>query len=202
MQGEERMDHAIELIEKRLTESINVKSAILSNEENINFIRDIAMAIHKVLSQGRKVIFAGNGGSFADSIHLAAEFVSRFTMEREPLAAVSLGANNSIMTAIGNDYEFGDVFLREIKALGVSGDVFIGISTSGNSENVIRAVEAALKMGITVFCLTGKTGGRLSSLCPCLKIPSEITARIQEAHITVGHIICELVELLMFHKDT
>ncbi len=192
------MDGCNKIIKERLAASIAVKSAILADEGIVALIADIAQAMGAALRQGRKVIFAGNGGSFADSIHLAAEFVSRFTMERAPLAAISLGANNSIITAVGNDYEFGDVFARELKALGQSGDIFVGLSTSGNSENIVRAVQAALAHGLAAFCLTGKTGGRLSDMCPCLKVPSEVTARIQEAHITVGHIICELVEQLMF----
>ena len=183
-----------EIIRSIFEESIEVKSALLHEKDCISCINEIVQSILNSLRSGNKIIFAGNGGSFADSIHLTAEFVSRFMVERDPLAAISLGVNNSILTAVGNDYQYEDVFVREIKALGRKGDVFIGISTSGDSKNIIRTVEAALKMGISVFCLTGKSGGMLSTLCPCLKVPSESTARIQESHITIGHIICEMVE--------
>jgi len=143
---------------------------------------------------GNKVIFAGNGGSFADSIHLTAEFVSKFNFDRKPLSAIALGANNSIITSIGNDYSFEDIFSRELDALAREGDLLIAISTSGNSKNIIKVIEKAQAKGITVYCLTGEKGGAVSKICKCLKVPSNTTARIQEVHITIGHIICEIVE--------
>jgi D-sedoheptulose 7-phosphate isomerase len=192
------MEKNRQMISERIRESIQTKSLLLADQESMALIDLMASSICSCLKAGGRVLFAGNGGSFADSIHLAAELVSRFTLERDPLAAFALGANNSILTAIGNDYTFADVFVRELKALGRKGDVFIGLSTSGNSENIVRAVTAARDLGMVIYCWTGKSGGRLSDMCSCLKIPSEVTARIQEAHIMVGHIICELVERSLF----
>ncbi len=190
-----------ELIAQRLAESVEIKTALLADRDALELIGAIAEAIATCLRKGGKILLAGNGGSFADSIHIAAEFVGRFELERAPLACVALGANNSILTAIGNDYDYRDVFARELKALGRPGDLFLCISTSGNSENVIRAVEAATEMGLETCCFTGRTGGRLSGMCTCLKIASDITARIQEVHITVAHIICELVERGLFEQS-
>ena len=186
-----------DLIATRLRESIEAKQR-LQDGPGTAVIRDMAIAVVDSLRAGGKTLFAGNGGSYADSIHLAGEFVSRFTMEREPIAGLALGANNSIMSAVGNDYSFNDVFLREVKALGRPGDVFVAISTSGNSPNIVTAVKVALGMGIAVFGMTGEKPCALDDLCPCLKAPSAVTARIQECHITAGHILCELVERLLF----
>ncbi len=182
------------IIKDRIEESIAVKKALVSDANLVAAIARIAQDVSDALSNGNKVIFAGNGGSFADSIHLTAEFVSRFQRERAPLAAVALGANNSILTAVGNDYGYELVFAREIGALGRAGDVFIGLSTSGNSINVIKAVEVAKDIGITTYCLTGEDGGKLKDYADCVRVPSGKTARIQESHILIGHIICELVE--------
>lgn len=183
------------LIGTRIRESIEVKQQLLQGP-HIETLRDISLAVAKSLENGGKVLFAGNGGSFADAFHLAGEFVSRFTMEREPLSSVALGGNNSILTAIGNDYGYEDVFLREIKALGRPGDVFIGISTSGNSPNIVACIEAARDLGITCFGMTGSKPCRMHELCDCLKVPSPCTPRIQESHILAGHILCEIVEHL------
>ena len=184
-------------IEELIRESIGVKSALLADVRQIELIQRIAASIIEALKRGNKVVFCGNGGSFADSIHLAAEFVSRFQKERGPLAGIALGANNSILTAVGNDYSFAEVFSREVGAIGKTGDVLIALSTSGNSENILRAVQVAQELGIQVFGMTGQSGGRLSEVAESLKIPSLKTARIQESHILVGHIICELAENAM-----
>jgi len=184
----------LETVRKRIRESVSVKQCLLDDDELIQQITDIADNIGRSLHSGGKVFFAGNGGSFADSIHLAAELVCRFRKERGPLAAVALGANNSILTAVGNDYGYDKVFARELEGLAKAEDVFIAISTSGNSENIIQAVQCAKRMNIRTWCLTGAGGGKLCDLAPCLHIPSDNTARIQEGHILVGHIICELVE--------
>lgn len=192
------MENNRQLISDRIEESIRTKSALLADLESVALIDRMASSMCACLRNGGRVLLAGNGGSFADSMHLAAEFVARFALERDPLTALALGANSSILTAVGNDYTFADVFVRELKALGRPGDVFIGLSTSGNSENIVRAVTAAKDLGMVVYCWTGRTGGRLSDMCTCLKIPSDVTARIQEAHITVGHVICELVERSLF----
>jgi len=182
------------IIQERLEESINVKKLILKDSQLLCLIEEIVDNIKEVISKGNKVIFAGNGGSFADSIHLTAEFVSKFNFDRKPLSAIALGANNSIITSIGNDYSFEDIFSRELDALAREGDLLIAISTSGNSKNIIKVIQKAQAKGITVYCLTGEKGGAVSKICKCLKIPSNTTARIQEAHITIGHIICEIVE--------
>ena len=182
------------IIQERLEESINVKKLILKDRQLLCLIEEIINNIKEVLLKGNKVIFAGNGGSFADSIHLTAEFVSKFNFDRKPLSAIALGANNSIITSIGNDYSFEDIFSRELDALAREGDLLIAISTSGNSKNIIKVIQKAQAKGITVYCLTGEQGGAVSKICKCLKIPSNTTARIQEAHITIGHIICEIVE--------
>ena len=184
-------------IEELIRESIGVKSALLADVRQIELIQRIAASIIEALKRGNKVIFCGNGGSFADSIHLAAEFVSRFQKERGPLAGIALGANNSTLTAIGNDYSFAEVFSREVGAIGKTGDVLVALSTSGNSENILRAVQVAQELGIQVFGMTGQSGGRLSEVAESLKIPAVKTARIQESHILVGHIICELAENAM-----
>ncbi len=181
-------------IKKRIEESINVKTLLLNNQSLILQIENLAVAIQSALANNGKVIFAGNGGSFADSMHLSTELVSRFQQERQALPAIALGTNNSSLTAISNDYSFDDVFAREIMAFGKQGDVFVGISTSGNSENVIRAVQMANDIGMKVYCLTGQTGGMLKKKAECICVPSTVTARIQEAHILIGHIVCELVE--------
>ncbi len=182
------------IIQERLEESINVKKLILKDKHLLCLIEEIVNNIKGVLLKGNKVIFAGNGGSFADSIHLTAEFVSKFNFDRKPLSAIALGANNSIITSIGNDYSFEDIFSRELDALAREGDLLIAISTSGNSKNIIKVIQKAQAKGVTVYCLTGEKGGAVSKICKCLKVPSNITARIQEAHITIGHIICEIVE--------
>lgn len=187
-------------IRERLEESINVKKLVLKDSHLLSLIEEIADSIKESLLKGGKVIFAGNGGSFADSIHLAAEFVSRFAFDRKPLSALALGENSSIMTSVGNDYRFEEVFSRELDALARKGDVFIGISTSGNSKNIIRAVQKALNKGLKVYCFTGKKRGDVTKICKCLRVPSDITARIQETHITIGHIICEIVENEVFSR--
>jgi D-sedoheptulose 7-phosphate isomerase len=147
------------------------------------------------LTQGRKVIFCGNGGSAADAQHLAAELMGRFLFDRDPMAAVSLTVDTSALTAIGNDYGFADVFSRQLRGIGVAGDVILGMSTSGNSENVVRAFEAAHSMGITTIGLTGAGGGKMAALSDILiAVPHRQTNHIQEAHIAIGHMICAMVE--------
>ena len=182
------------IIQEKLEESINVKKLILKDRQLLCLIEEIVNNIKEVLLKGNKIIFAGNGGSFADSIHLTAEFVSKFAFDRKPLSAIALGGNSSIITSIGNDYKFEEIFSREFDALVREGDLLIAISTSGNSKNIIKVIQKAQVKGITVYCLTGEKSGAVAKICKCLKIPSDTTARIQEAHITIGHIICEIVE--------
>jgi D-sedoheptulose 7-phosphate isomerase len=147
------------------------------------------------LASGNKLFLCGNGGSAADCQHIAAEFTGRFLADRQPLAAMALTTDTSALTCIGNDYSFADIFMRQVLGLGRRGDCLIGISTSGNSENVVRAVLAAKSRGIVTIGLLGNSGGKLKSLCDCsIVVPSDITARIQEAHILIGHSICGGVE--------
>jgi D-sedoheptulose 7-phosphate isomerase len=185
----------LQLVAERLRESIEVKQAILANDELIELVHETAHACIRSLEWGGKVILFGNGGSAADAQHIAAELVGRYLQNRRALAAIALTTNTSNLTAIGNDYSYEEVFSRQIEAIGNKGDIAIGISTSGNSKNVIRAVIAAKKRGITTVGMTGGNGGELrheTDLCIC--VPSEHTPRIQEAHILLGHTLCEIIE--------
>lgn len=149
----------------------------------------------QTLRQGGKILFCGNGGSAADSQHLAAELTGRFIQDRRPLAAMALSTDTSALTCIGNDYSFDEVFARQVAGLGRAGDLLVGISTSGNSRNVIRAVEEAQKLGMHTLGLLGRDGGQLRSLCQqSIVVPSPVTARIQECHILIGHTLCGLIE--------
>jgi len=151
--------------------------------------------LQQTIAQGGKIMLCGNGGSAADSQHIAAEFVGRFIQERKPLAAMALSTDTSALTCIGNDYSFADIFSRQVLALGRAGDCLIGISTSGNSQNVFEAVQAAHSLGIGTIGLLGRDGGKLASLCQySITVPSQSTARIQEAHILIGHTLCGEVE--------
>jgi len=186
------------IINKRIDETIKVKRKLLNDEFLKGQIEQISTQILNALNTGHKVFFAGNGGSSSDAFHLAGEFISRFMFDRDALPAIALGSNNSILTAIGNDYSFNDIYSREIKALGNNGDVFIAISTSGNSQNILNAIETAKVKELNVWGLTGESGGKMKKQCNCLCVPSKKTPRIQESHILIGHIICELVEYNYF----
>ena len=186
-----------ERIKEALRESMEAKAALTTEDHDL--ILEMAYTMIEALSQGNKIIWMGNGGSAADAQHLAAELVSKFYMEREGLPSLSLHANTSVLTAIGNDYGFDHVFERQIEALAQAGDVVVGISTSGNSPNTLIAVKKARDMGCVTIGLTGANGDKLAEASDlCLKVPSDDTPRIQEVHITVGHIICEIVESVMF----
>lgn len=185
-------------IHDQITASIAAKQAILADEKLIGQIQKLATDCVHCIQTGGKVIFAGNGGSFADAQHLSAEFVSRFMFDRAPLPSLVLGANNSAISAIGNDYGYEQVFARELQGLANPGDVFIPITTSGNSQNIQVAVEQAGKQGLITVAFTGESGGKLAALCECICVPSRETARIQESHIMIGHIICGLVEKTYF----
>jgi D-sedoheptulose 7-phosphate isomerase len=174
--------------------SIEVKQKLLNDIEQLESIKKVSGWCLESLKNGGKVIFAGNGGSFADSQHLAAEFISRLQFDRDPLASVALGTNSSSTTAIGNDYGYDQVFVRELKAIAKEGDVYIPITTSGNSPNILSTIEIAKSKKLKIVGLTGETGGKLAALCDCIKVPSKRTERIQESHIMIGHIICGLVE--------
>jgi D-sedoheptulose 7-phosphate isomerase len=155
----------------------------------------LAELVQASLTHGGKILFMGNGGSAADSQHLAAELVGRFQTERRGLAAIALSTDTSILTSVGNDYGFERVFARQVEALCRPEDVLIGISTSGNSANVVRAIEIGKEIGATTVALTGEGGGKLAAMCDLtLAVPSRVTARVQEAHILIGHILCELID--------
>lgn len=188
----------LKAIHEQIAASIAVKQALLADEKLIGQIAKLAADGVQCLKAGGKVIFAGNGGSFADAQHLSAEFISRFMFDRAPLASLVLGANSSAISAIGNDYGYEQVFARELEGVARPGDVFIPITTSGNSRNILTAVEQARKQGLTTFAFTGEGGGKLARLCDCLCVPSRETARIQECHILIGHIVCGLVEKAYF----
>ena len=188
----------IEFTKQRLQESIDAKTMLLNDEACVACIAKMADDMVASVKNGGKIIFAGNGGSYADSIHLAGEMVARFTLERAPIASVALGANNSILTAVGNDYTYEDIFVRELRALGKPEDIFIGISTSGNSPNIVSCIEAAQEIGMTIYAMTGNKPCKMHRMCDCMKVPSGCTPRIQEAHITAGHIFCEIVERDLF----
>lgn len=192
---------SLEMIREQVTASIAVKQALLADEKLIGQIENLTEACLTCLQSGGKIILAGNGGSFADAQHLSAEFVSRFLFDRAPLTSLVLGANSSAFSAIGNDYGYEQVFARELQAVAKSGDVFIPITTSGNSPNILVAVEQANKLDLTTVAFTGEGGGKLATLCDCLCVPSRETARIQECHIMIGHIICGLVEHRYFKGE-
>lgn len=187
------------IIQKALRESIGVKENFI--KENTTKITFFAEKIALALTSDRKLLLCGNGGSAADAQHIAAEFINRYELERPPLPAIALTTDTSILTSVGNDYSFNEVFSKQVKALGVEGDVLLAISTSGNSMNVIEAVKAAKSLGIFTVGLTGGEGGQLASLVDLpLVVKSRVTGRIQETHILLGHIICELVDYILFQQ--
>lgn len=189
-------DHDSEmLVQKRIQENVEASQALLRDREFIRLVAQVATVITEAFRQGHKVLLFGNGGSAADAQHIAAEFVGRYRRERPAWPALALTVNTSSLTAIGNDYSFEAVFARQVEALGSLGDVAIGVSTSGNSANVLRALDAARARGILTVGLTGRGGGKMKEAADyCICVSSEETARIQEGHILVGHIVCEIVE--------
>ncbi|OGP62469.1 MAG: phosphoheptose isomerase [Deltaproteobacteria bacterium RBG_13_49_15] len=184
--------HIMEILE----ESIQAKREAVTG--NLAVIIEGAETLAACLTAGHKILIFGNGGSAADAQHISAEFINRFQIERPPLAAIALTTDSSILTSIGNDYDFTDIFAKQIMALGKKDDIAWGISTSGNSKNVIKGIEAAKEIGIFTLGMTGR-GGRLAE-CTDLtfRVQSDTTARIQEAHITIAHILCDLVEQILF----
>lgn len=183
--------------------SIAAKERLLGSEEAIAMIVRVSEILIDALQQGNKLLLFGNGGSAADAQHIAAEFVGRFAFDRPALPALALSVNTSCVTAIGNDYGFELVFARQIEALGRAGDVAIGISTSGNSPNIIRALSTAKKMSLYTVALTGGTGGKVRDVGDCcICAPSDETPRIQECHILIGHVIAELVEQTIFNEQS
>ncbi len=186
-------------IETAFQESAQVKIQFIQNEENVGKIMDVTKRILAAYRKGNKVLFFGNGGSACDASHLAAELVNRYKKDRDGLPALALATDMAVVTSIGNDYDYTELFSRQIKAMGNKGDVAIAISTSGNSPNVLKAVEVARQKGLITVGFTGKDGGKLAGLVDyAFIVPSNNTARIQEAHITLGHLLCELIEDEMF----
>ena len=188
-------------IKSIIAASIEVKTKVLNDEALVNRIEEVAHVIANAFRNGNRVYLCGNGGSAADAQHLAAEFTGRFYSDREPLPAEALHVNTSFLTAVANDYSYNEVYERAIKAHGRKGDVLFGISTSGNSKNILLAQEEAKKRGMIVISFTGETGGKMKDSCDYLfNVPSTDTPRIQESHILIGHIICQLVEEELFAK--
>lgn len=186
-------------IKDLLKESIEVKSKLITN--NIEIIEEIAKRIISTLKERKKILIFGNGGSAADAQHMAAELVGRFEKDRSPLPAIALSTNSSILTSLANDYDYSLIFSKQIEALGEAGDIALGISTSGNSKNVINAIQTAKEKGLITIALTGNDGGKLAKICNLsLIVPSKSVPRIQEAHISCIHIFCNLVENNLF-KD-
>ena len=182
-------------IRKIISESVSVKNSILQNESILNTVDEVASLMVKALKQGNRIYFCGNGGSAADAQHLAAEFSGRFYIDRDALPAEALHCNTSYITAVGNDYGYDLVYARLIKGIGNKGDFLVGLSTSGNSVNILKAFEVAREKGITTVGFTGESGGKMKGLSDyLLNIPSSNTPRIQESHIMLGHIVCQLVE--------
>jgi len=182
---------------KIFEESAQVK--VKFARENAEKILEVVQLIAQAFRDGKKVILFGNGGSAADASHIAAEFVNRFLMERPPLPAIALNTDVSILTSISNDYDFAQVFSKQLTALGHEGDVVIGITTSGNSPNVLTAIKVAKKNGMKTVVLTGGTGGKMAAMADfTFIVPTKITPRIQETHITLGHTICQLVDEELF----
>ena len=192
------MKHTIQNI---IAESVSVKQKLMADKAAMSQIEQVANKMIESYRAGGKTLFAGNGGSAADAQHLAAELVNRFTFDHDGIPALALTTDSSVVTSISNDYNFNVLFSRQVKALGNAGDVFIGISTSGNSTNILQAFDVCREKKIFTVGLTGGTGGKMAGKCDvCIRVPSTVTARIQEAHILIGHILCGLVEDSLFKK--
>ena len=187
------------VVQKQLAQSVATLQAVLADASIAETLARVAELTAASMKAGGKLLVAGNGGSAADAQHLVAEFVSRLTVDRPALRAVALTTDTSILTAIGNDYAFDNVFSRQIEAIGAPGDVFLGISTSGNSKNILAALEQARAQGITTVGFTGNGGGKMAALCDHnIIIPSTVTMNIQESHLALEHIFCMLVERCYF----
>ncbi len=188
-------DHIIKIFK----ESIRVKEAFVN--ENLSKMVNVIEVITGALKAGNKILIFGNGGSAADAQHIAAEFINRFVIERPPLPAIALTTDTSVITSIGNDYDFSEIFSKQIRAIGQPGDIAWGISTSGNSANVLKGLEVAKKMGLVTIAFTGKDGGNIAKVADLsINVASSVTARIQEVHITAGHAVCDLVDIKLFQK--
>lgn len=195
------MHFELSYVKERIADSISVKQRVLDDTELMERILNLGLVCVEAYKRGNKVILAGNGGSAADAQHIAAEFVSRFEFDRPGLPALAISTDTSMITAIGNDYGYENLFKRQIEANGKAGDVFIGITTSGNSKNVLIALERAKELGLITAALAG-AGGKVQTLAEhVINVPSTHTPRIQECHIMIGHIICGIVEDAIFSKS-
>lgn len=186
-------------IKEQITASYETKQKILANEALVASIEEVAKMCVALYREDKKTLLAGNGGSAADAQHIAAELVGRYGFDRPSIASIALTTDTSNLTAIGNDYGYDKVFSRQLEGLGSPGDLFIGISTSGNSQNVINAFESAKTKGITTVALVGRDGGKMAEMADVsLIVPSDATPRIQESHILIGHILCDIIEKELF----
>ncbi|NLB54559.1 MAG: D-sedoheptulose 7-phosphate isomerase [Lentisphaerae bacterium] len=184
---------------QEIKESIKLKESITVDQHLILQIERVANLIVEALNAGGKILVAGNGGSAADAQHIVGELVNRFMFDRPPLSGIALSTDTSVLTAVSNDYGYSFVFAKQVEALARENDLFLAISTSGNAENIIKALESAKKLGVKTVGMSGETGGKMFGLCDeCICVPSTATPRIQEAHITIAHIICGLVESAVF----
>lgn len=191
----------IDHIKNTIKDSIDTKQLILSNDELLSVVESIINKIVESYRNGGKVLFCGNGGSAADAQHLAAELSGRYLYDRKPLASEALHVNTSFLTAVANDYSFDDVYARMVAAIGKSGDILIGLSTSGNSVNIVKSFQKAKELGMITVGFTGATGGKMREVCDFLiNVPCTETPRIQESHIMLGHILCEHIEALLFPR--
>lgn len=190
-----------ELIKSILQESCDAKQKVINDERLVKVIDDVISVCIHALKNGNKLLLAGNGGSASDSQHIAAELVGRYEKDRAGLPAIALTTNTSELTAISNDYGYDNVFQRQIQALANKGDVFFGLSTSGNSKNVVNAIQQCKSLEVVTIAMTGQSGGQMQAISDyCINVPSANTARIQEVHITIGHIICQVIESALFSE--
>ena len=190
---------AIASIQDQIQKSITIKTALLNDTATLDLIDQCVKVITNAYRNGKKTLIAGNGGSAADAQHISGEFVSKFNFDRPGLSSIALTTNTSVLTAIGNDYGYEHIVKRQLEAFGCEGDVFIGISTSGNSKNILKALEVCRDKGIFSIAFTGEKGNKMKELSDvCIEVPSNETPRIQECHILIGHIICCIVEENLF----
>lgn len=188
-------------LKEKIAASVALKQQVMNSEALLATVQEVANVMNACFANDGKVLWCGNGGSAADAQHLAAEFSGRFYYDRPPLYSEALHVNTSYLTAVANDYAYDEVYARMVRAMGRKGDVLVGLSTSGNSGNVVKAFEAARELGMTTVGMTGESGGKMASLSEYLiNIPSTDTPRIQECHMLLGHSLCELVEMTQFPK--
>ena len=201
MQIKLRMNSKINTITKELDEHLDSVKKIINNKELLNQILIISEKCIKAIKKGNKIIFIGNGGSAADAIHLTAELVGKLKFKRKPLPAIELVSNPSILTSIGNDYKFEDIFTKQIESIGKKGDILIAITTSGLSKNIINAIKTSVRIGLNIIILTGNNKNYLNKYKSyILRVPHTNTQRIQECHILIGHIFCSLIEIALAKK--